>query len=1110
MIKNKECAILMLNFMYDHKGMMSVFTLVILIPIMIISALLMDFARINAIKANAAAAAETYANSYLSMYDELLNDLYGIMSVSQDDSWKADLDSYMKAAFTPNKVDTTDLSGTYGHFLIQNIIGSEKNNALSLTGNAMESLSVKCGSTLKNGSNYNALQMQISEYTKFIGPTELVITLGEEFANMLSDNSDGSDNANEVSKTKKNLENIQKKDEIDKELSELNEKIGNLYSYIKLYDSAYENLFNEMQAYLSAEIVTYYTAVNEVNEAMKTIKPIVDEIKSASYNADAPDDLNYIKNVLDRNQETFKNIFNKDSVITNKNGSSYTVSFVDIGRFFDNNLQGVIDPKAHHYDSYGLKNSYFNEIDAREMLNYDQYIQYWAEANYINCGIDPENCGCWCSGSTKLYDLDVNNVGSTHLCLDHLSELRNKLVNQCNDLGGSIAEIEQKINALIADVRANGEDDFADGLESDYSFFTGKASQNDENSGNEQQSKLDKEQVKAIQDLKKYDFEGFGKWFDDYASKCEGTLWSDFTENGLKRLTLTAGLNWDIYLMEMYSSVTNVAELVLAYDNSAYVSNSGNIQIFDALNIDNLMNDFLSDYGKIINYANNSQYNPYNVTDSPFNGGTFPLAFYNYINSPAYVSFWYILGLQPTVYIGPTPMYEYFTKLSNSNSGIIPNYPYIRESKPSWDNITYNGVQWSRVYEILSSWHVDEISEDESQNNYKDKAESLGNAMKTMSLIGENITIRGGKRRISAGDSTEGDDNESKESLADMVTGNNNNKIPEPESGVDIFTNKLMLMMYDLGMFTCQTSDMKQNKDNENKIDRVQPLSYQGVALAKENKASDGKCTYEESATNFLLYNELEYIFGGNADSQKNFNKVRNCLAAIRFVPNYINTYTIKEINNMISAVRNALAWCPLAAVIICQALRIGFAVLETWADLDLLYGGHSVLFTKRELGDLSLIAAVKAAAAKDGAGDDVKNLMSNLKDITQTDLNANNTKKSNGFKITYQQYLILLEMIFVSQSDMIKRTGDLIESNMNYVNDPSLVTEDGDVKVLGAGPWSLSNAYTSVEATVTVKENFVFIGNGTSSVFNTSDHEDVYELSQKEAAYPITVVREY
>ena len=114
-----------------------------------------------------------------------------------------------------------------------------------------------------------------------------------------------------------------------------------------------------------------------------------------------------------------------------------------------------------------------------------------------------------------------------------------------------------------------------------------------------------------------------------------------------------------------------------------------------------------------------------------------------------------------------------------------------------------------------------------------------------------------------------------------------------------------------------------------------------------------------------------------------------------------------------------------------------------------------------------------------------------------------------SAVRLNYKQYLLILEVLFVKYDDMIKRTQDLVELNMNYM----LYHNDNWKDDWNNKKWKLSDAKTTVKATVTTNQKFVFIGNGgDESVFNTSEYEQVNDLSDsvRDKTYSVSVTAAY
>lgn len=432
----------MLQFMRNNKGALSIFTLFVLIPVMLFSGILIDFARIKAVQAQAASAAETYANSYLSVYDELLNEVYGLFAVTQsDDGMKAleDLKEYMQAAYTPNSVDNTHLTNANALGLqdaikrVMNGSKSDYSDALQLTGNAFSSWDTEASKPLVEendvGKNYNTLQMQISEYVKFIGPTELLANT--KIADMLKPDSAGSldteKNKNEVEQINKNYQRIKGKNEIDKKIGELNEHINNFYNAMAEYDETFSNYFNDDKygviTYVSNEQESYKNAIEAVEDAYDDFKSVFEKIQED-------------EEVSFSNKNKLKRILKQSS-------GGYPSSLDDIGECFDGSIKSgnISDGNAVNYNVF-------------KDYMYDTYIEPDSDSSVFQYSYSDV-----CEAREHL----INLAGS-------FSRSLNDIKDEINDL---IKETENDLDSIEDEEEKESTQKFIDGLKKDYSAILG-------------------------------------------------------------------------------------------------------------------------------------------------------------------------------------------------------------------------------------------------------------------------------------------------------------------------------------------------------------------------------------------------------------------------------------------------------------------------------------------------------------------------------------------------------------------------------------------------------------------------------------------------------------
>ena len=151
----------MLGFFLKKKGIITVFVTLIMLPVLAVTGILVDVARMRLYDTQALFMADAYAEAVLSDYDQLLKEMYGLFSISQSKSERAKQEKeyadYIKASFNP-AIDKEKLSGFMPY------------------ANADAKLSFKgaSGATLYDNS---VLETQISDFMKF----RIIETAAEDF-----------------------------------------------------------------------------------------------------------------------------------------------------------------------------------------------------------------------------------------------------------------------------------------------------------------------------------------------------------------------------------------------------------------------------------------------------------------------------------------------------------------------------------------------------------------------------------------------------------------------------------------------------------------------------------------------------------------------------------------------------------------------------------------------------------------------------------------------------------------------------------------------------------------------------------------------------------------
>lgn len=286
-------------------------------------------------------------------------------------------------------------------------------------------------------------------------------------------------------------------------------------------------------------------------------------------------------------------------------------------------------------------------------------------------------------------------------------------------------------------------------------------------------------------------------------------------------------------------------------------------------------------------------------------------------------------------------------------------------------------------------------------------------------------------------------------------------------NGLKNAANKLLLKLYlteyDFGMFTSRVTNTGAEAQTEVEV------SLTG---------------YEKTAKIHYLYQaELEYLLGGYNSSDENLGETRNKILAFRAVINYKATYSIREVNDAIRRIsKAAFKVNPVLGLAVGGALRLAVAGVETALDWQALKGGESVIVVKTKLTHL-------------GSYEKIKGLLN---------LNYASGQDDKAFRMGYEEYLLVMLLVFTSFDEIAQRTANLIELNVNTVRQ-----KIGAEGVLSALEFQMKDAHTAVNATCAVHLDFAVIPSGFARTVAAPDDYDRLMRAEKNS-YQFTVTRGY
>lgn len=269
-------------------------------------------------------------------------------------------------------------------------------------------------------------------------------------------------------------------------------------------------------------------------------------------------------------------------------------------------------------------------------------------------------------------------------------------------------------------------------------------------------------------------------------------------------------------------------------------------------------------------------------------------------------------------------------------------------------------------------------------------------------------------------------------------------QIKDIASAADAAVDKLLLVTYASEMFSCYTNVNTLVSDPAER-----QLSMSGV--------------YLDTDVCYFYQSELEYLLHGDLNSAPgNLMAVSGTLLLVRFVFNYISTFTVDEVKNTIRAIKTTCnVGGPLGAVIgfaVGELARVGFALGESVIDVMRLRGGDPVpLLKKNDTWQLSL---------------------KNLAEEAMGEIMWDDHEAEPG-DLTYRDYVRLF-LLVKDTNTIAVRVRDLIEINMtslknNLYKAHTLIYGSEDA-MSAAAQYELSKAGTAFTVKTSVDMRFLFL----------------------------------
>lgn len=274
------------------------------------------------------------------------------------------------------------------------------------------------------------------------------------------------------------------------------------------------------------------------------------------------------------------------------------------------------------------------------------------------------------------------------------------------------------------------------------------------------------------------------------------------------------------------------------------------------------------------------------------------------------------------------------------------------------------------------------------------------------------------------------------------------NLITQLGNMLDGAVDKILLLTYDSEMFSCYTTP---NGEEEGVTAKK---NMNGIPLGVD--------------VNYYFQSELEYLYRGNLqDARSNLKAVTGMIFLVRFVFNYIASFSISEVNSTVNSVKSALSWSGPFAVVAGELVRLVMALGESVMDVSRLKDGAQVALYK---GNSTWKFKLTGLLESIGEG--------TVGELSDASFGSSGEDDDPQPALAYKDYLRLL-LLMVDDGDLALRTARLIELNVtnkrgNFGNLADRNAREAAMKA--AELFQMDNAVTGFSLTTTADLRMLFL----------------------------------
>ncbi len=389
-------------------------------------------------------------------------------------------------------------------------------------------------------------------------------------------------------------------------------------------------------------------------------------------------------------------------------------------------------------------------------------------------------------------------------------------------------------------------------------------------------------------------------------------------------------------------------------------------------------------------------------------------------------------------------------KLTSIKNGMRQTHESAGDGFLRFDSEEFNGTQNAAFYHMLTELCANDMDSAKKQAAKKnvtkifEKAQNLFKSQLDMSPEGAKYLANaedGSSAETGTDFGSEGDWSHQDEGKKQLEESMDSDFLSRLTSAAEEMGNKALLLVYDTEMFSDYSSPrLKQGEE---------PLeTMTGTLLGPR--------------VNYYYNSELEYLYNGNlASAEANLQSVAGMILLVRFVFNYIASFMVTPVREVVDAIRTALAATGPFAIVVSELARMGMAIGESAMDVERLRRGERVALLKN---DDEWKFSIRGFAG---------NILGDIGEVTLDAADGGGGREEgDGRGLYYTDYLRLF-LLLVDGNLLARRTANLIELNVTNYRDGINAKPD---RMASADRVDLSKAITGFSLTSTVELRMLFL----------------------------------